>query len=44
MRQAKPFPISKRQVWEAYKRMKANRGGAGVNGQTLEQFEQWSAR
>ena len=40
MKQAKPFPIAKRQVWEAYKRVKANQGGAGVDGQTLEQFEQ----
>ena len=40
MRQAKPFPISKRQVWEAYRRVKANQGGAGVDGQTLEEFEQ----
>ena len=40
MRQAKPFSISQRQVWEAYKRVKANRGGAGVDGQMLEQFEQ----
>jgi group II intron reverse transcriptase/maturase len=28
--QAKPFPITKRQVWEAYKSVKANQGGAGV--------------
>jgi len=36
---AKSFPISKRQVWEAYKRVKANRGAAGVDVQTIEQFE-----
>lgn len=39
MTQAKPFPITKRQVWEAYKRVKANKGGAGVDGQTLQRFE-----
>ena len=39
MIQAKPFPVTKRQVWEAYKRVKANKGGAGVDGQTLEDFE-----
>lgn len=33
-------PITKRQVWEAYKRVKANRGVAGVDGQTIEQFEE----
>ena len=38
MNQAKPFPITKRQVWEAYKRVKANQGGAGVDGQSLEAF------
>ncbi|MCX8565552.1 MAG: Reverse transcriptase (RNA-dependent DNA polymerase) [Glomeribacter sp. 1016415] len=36
---AKPFPISKRQVWEAYKLVKANGGAAGVDGQTLDEFE-----
>ncbi len=40
MSQAKPFPITKRQVWEAYKRVKANRGGAGVDGQTLQEFDE----
>jgi group II intron reverse transcriptase/maturase len=37
---AKPFPISKRQVWEAYKRVKANQGGAGVDGQTIQAFDE----
>ena len=27
----KPFDISKRLVWEAYKRVKANAGAAGVD-------------
>ncbi|BBE09045.1 Retron-type reverse transcriptase [Mycoavidus cysteinexigens] len=35
---AKPLPISKRQVWEAYKLVKANGGAAGVDGQTLDEF------
>ena len=40
MNPAKSFPITKRQVWEAYKRVKANRGGAGIDAQTLEKFDQ----
>jgi RNA-directed DNA polymerase len=40
MEQAKPFVISKREVWQAYKQVKANRGAAGVDGETIEQFEQ----
>jgi group II intron reverse transcriptase/maturase len=40
LNQAKPFPITKLQVWEAYKRVKANKGGAGVDGQTLKMFEE----
>lgn len=40
MDKAKPFAISKREVWEAYKLVKANRGAAGVDGQSLKQFEQ----
>ena len=38
LKQAKPFCITKRQVWEAYKRVKANKGAAGVEGQTIEKF------
>ena len=29
MDRTKPFSISKRQVWEAWKKVKANKGGAG---------------
>ena len=39
MKQAKPFSISKVEVWEAYKRVKANKGAAGVDGQSIEEFE-----
>lgn len=35
----KPFGIDKRLVYEAYKAVKSSRGGAGVDGQTIEQFE-----
>ncbi|HWT79250.1 MAG TPA: group II intron reverse transcriptase/maturase [Candidatus Methylomirabilis sp.] len=38
--QVKPFEIPKQMVWEAYQRVKANKGAAGVDGQTVEQFEQ----
>ncbi|MDP1546127.1 MAG: reverse transcriptase domain-containing protein [Anaerolineales bacterium] len=40
MNPAKPFAIHKRQVWEAYKRVKVNQGGAGIDAQTLEDFAQ----
>ena len=35
----KPFSIDKKLVYEAYKAVKANAGAAGVDGQTIEQFE-----
>jgi len=37
---AKPFCIAKRDVWEAYKRVKANQGAAGVDGVFIADFEQ----
>jgi len=36
---AKPFRISKRAVWEAYKRVRANKGAAGVDSESIEDFE-----
>jgi retron-type reverse transcriptase len=36
---AKPFSISKREVWKAFKRVKANQGAAGVDGQSIADFE-----
>jgi RNA-directed DNA polymerase len=35
----KPFVISKWVVWEAYQRVKANDGAAGVDEQSIEEFE-----
>jgi RNA-directed DNA polymerase len=35
----KPFKIDKRLVYEAYKAVKSNAGAAGVDGETIEQFE-----
>lgn len=36
---AKPFEISKREVWEAYEGVKANKGAPGVDKQSIEDFE-----
>jgi RNA-directed DNA polymerase len=36
----KSFEISKWAVWEAYRRVKANKGGAGVDEQSVAEFEQ----
>ena len=39
MEQGKSYVISKQVVWEAYQKVKANRGAAGVDRQSLEAFE-----
>ncbi len=39
MNEAKPFCISKKEVWEAYKRVKEKKGAAGVDEQSIEDFE-----
>jgi RNA-directed DNA polymerase len=36
----KSFEISKWAVWEAYRRVKANKGGAGVDEQSIAEFEE----
>ena len=40
MTSAKPYSIAKRTVWEAYRRVKANRGAAGIDEETIVMFEQ----
>jgi len=37
--EGKPFVISKLEVWDAYRQVKANRGGPGVDGVGIEVFE-----
>jgi group II intron reverse transcriptase/maturase len=40
MTSTKPFVIAKRAVWEAYQQVKANRGAAGVDEETIAMFDQ----
>jgi group II intron reverse transcriptase/maturase len=37
--QTKSIPITKMMVWEAYKKVRSNKGSAGVDQQTLENFD-----
>jgi RNA-directed DNA polymerase len=37
--EVKPFDIPKREVWAAFRKVKANRGAAGVDGQSIADFE-----
>jgi len=39
MAKGRSYEISKQVVWEAYKKVKANRRAAGVDRQSLEDFE-----
>ena len=39
MSQTKPIEISKHEVAEAYRRVKANKGSAGIDNQSLQDFE-----
>ena len=39
MDEVKQFDIPKREVWEAFKKVKANQGAAGVDGQSIADFE-----
>ena len=39
MSKAKPFSISKRAVFKAYKKVKANKGAAGVDEESIKDFE-----
>ena len=40
MEETKPFEISKQVVWDAYKRVKANKGAAGVDDESITLFEE----
>jgi group II intron reverse transcriptase/maturase len=39
MNAAKPFEIDKRLIYEAYKKVKSNRGSAGIDGVSMEEFD-----
>jgi RNA-directed DNA polymerase len=40
MSSTKPFAVAKHAVWEAYQQVKANRGAAGIDEETIAMFEQ----
>lgn len=39
MKQSKSLPISKQMVWQAYRKVKVNKGSAGVDNQSIETFD-----
>lgn len=40
MKESKPYKVSKQVVLSAFKRVKANRGSAGIDGQDIKDFEE----
>lgn len=40
MASTKPYVIAKRAVWEAYQQVKANRGAAGIDEETIAMFDE----
>jgi group II intron reverse transcriptase/maturase len=38
--QTKGIPITKQMVWESYKKVRSNKGAAGIDQQTIEQYEE----
>jgi len=40
MKQPKSIPISKEMVWEAWKKVRSNRGAAGIDGESVSKFEE----
>ena len=40
MSEAKLFDISKQELWHAFKKVKRNKGAAGVDGQTIAEYEE----
>ena len=39
MKKTKPYAIAKNIVYEAFLRVKANRGSAGIDNESIEEFE-----
>ena len=39
MSKTKPFSITREVVWEAYKKVKSNKGSAGVDDLSIEEFD-----
>lgn len=40
MKNSKPYKIPKQAVWTAYKKVKANKGSAGIDGINFEKYEE----
>ena len=40
MTETKSVPVTKRMVWEAYKKVRANKGAPGVDAVSIQTFEE----